>query len=216
MMAFASARTAFERFHEWMPSRRAVLRMVDAIGAESRPFLEQDPAPVDDGDVLVIEVEYLTGHHARLRYQKLRRDDLPVATGVIEGAIRNLIRVCLEGPGTRRSRDRAEQVLHPRCTAPNGQWDTFTRFIATRSVRLAAQPTPTRTHHAKPQLFADAACFRQQSRICSLGSWNELFATEPVPFAFVGTRVDTRILDALAGSTAASPPQPRSGKARSL
>jgi hypothetical protein len=304
MMAFATARTVFKQFHEWMPSQRAVLRMVDAIGAQARPFLEQEPAPVDDGEILVIEVDgggapmigsqeyqrrckpkracietqrhhrrkrrrehakrrrtkgkksknsklavvgaiytlrntprgldgpinkrliatftshaelfgwleleakkrgygkkrtvfladgclyeegstalaqwvaeqqallrrgwvdrmlqnlnaaflgiaktgpgnkgrrerlgdvidYLTGHRCRLRYHALRRDDLPIGTGVIEGAIRNLIRVRLDGPGMRWSRDRAEHVLH-----------------------LAAQPTPTRTHDAKPQQFSDAA-----------------------------------------------------------
>jgi hypothetical protein len=362
MMAFATARTVFKQFHEWMPSQRAVLRMVDAIGAQARPFLEQDPAPVDDGEILVIEadgggapmigskeyqrrskpkrkrkrtetqrhhrrnrrrehpkrrrtkgkksknsklavvgaiytlrktprglegpinkrliatftshaelfgwldleakkrgygkkrtvfladgsehiwslqqkhfpsaevcldwihvteklwtagqcvfaegsdelaqwvaeqqallrrgwvdrmlqnlngaflgiaktgpgnkgrrerlgevIDYLTGHHCRLRYHALRRDDLPIGTGVIEGAIRNLIRVRLDGPGMRWSRDRAEHVLHLRCILLNGQWDAFTRFIAARSVRLASQPTPTRTHDAKSQQFSEAA-----------------------------------------------------------
>lgn len=360
MMAFAAARTVFKQFHEWMPSQRAVLRMVDAIGAQARPFLEQDPAPVDDGEILVIEadgggapmigskeyqrrskpkrlctetrrrhrrkrrrehpkgrrtkgkksknsklavvgaiytlrttprglegpinkrliatftshaelfgwleleatkrgygkkrtvfladgsehiwslqqkhfplaevcldwihvteklwtagqcifaegsaelaqwvaeqqallrrgwvnrmlqnlsaaflgiaktgpgnkgrrdrlgevIDYLIWHRTRLRYRALRRDDLPIGTGVIEGAIRNLIRVRLDGPGMRWSRDRAEHVLHLRCILLNGQWDTFTRFVEARSVRLAAQPTPTRTHDAKPQFFSEAA-----------------------------------------------------------
>jgi hypothetical protein len=30
--------------------------MVDALGAQARPFLEQSPAPEDDGDVLMITV----------------------------------------------------------------------------------------------------------------------------------------------------------------
>ncbi len=37
MMAFATARAVFKQFRDWMPSQRAVLRMVDAIGAEARP-----------------------------------------------------------------------------------------------------------------------------------------------------------------------------------
>jgi hypothetical protein len=41
MMAFATARNVFRQFHEWMPSQRAVLRMVDAIGSQARGFLEQ-------------------------------------------------------------------------------------------------------------------------------------------------------------------------------
>lgn len=51
MMAFARTRTVFKESHEWMPSPRGVLRMVDAIGAQSRTFLdlarqsETGPAP---------------------------------------------------------------------------------------------------------------------------------------------------------------------------
>ena len=45
MMAFAQARGTFREFHEWAPSPRAALRMVDAVGAEAKPFLDQAPAP---------------------------------------------------------------------------------------------------------------------------------------------------------------------------
>jgi hypothetical protein len=360
MMAFSSANGIFRQFHEWAPSPRALLRMVDAVGAEARPFLEQAPGPVDDGEILVIEVdgggapmintaeyqrrcqpkrklaeterhhrrkrrqentkprrtkgqksknsklavvgaiytlkrtahglegpinkrliatftshaelfrwlereamkrgygkkrtvfladgsdhiwtlqqkhfpnaevgldwihvteklwsagqsiyaegsselsawvaeqqallrrgwvnpmlqnlmgafmdipktgpgnkgrrerlggviEYLTGHRERLRYHQLRCDDLPIATGVIEGAIRNLVRIRLDGPGMRWSRDRAESVLHLRCILLNNQWDDFARFLATGTLRLSAQPIPTRTHDAKPQTLQIAA-----------------------------------------------------------
>ncbi len=57
MMAFVPARDTFREFHEWAPSSRAALRMVDAVGAEAKPFLDQAPAPEDDGEVLVIQVD---------------------------------------------------------------------------------------------------------------------------------------------------------------
>jgi hypothetical protein len=56
-MAFASARGTFGGIFEWSPSQRATLRMVDGVGAEARPFLEQAPPPQDDGEVLVIQVD---------------------------------------------------------------------------------------------------------------------------------------------------------------
>lgn len=56
-LAFGQARGTFRYFHEWAPSSRAVLRMVDSVGDEARPFLEERPAPLGDGDVLVIEVD---------------------------------------------------------------------------------------------------------------------------------------------------------------
>jgi hypothetical protein len=40
MLAFGTARRLFSEFHEWAPSSRATLRMVDAVGAEARGFLD--------------------------------------------------------------------------------------------------------------------------------------------------------------------------------
>mgnify|MGYP006298367875 FL=1 len=56
-MAYKSARTTFSTFLEWAPSPRAVMRMIDAVGAEARPFLEQVATPQDDGEILVIQVD---------------------------------------------------------------------------------------------------------------------------------------------------------------
>jgi hypothetical protein len=56
-MAFASARRTFLDIFAWSPSPRATLRMVDGLGAQARPFLDQAPPPEGDGEVLVIQVD---------------------------------------------------------------------------------------------------------------------------------------------------------------
>lgn len=56
-MAFGAARKAFRDVFEWRPSPRATLRMVDGLGAEAQPFLDEAPPPEGDGDVLVIQVD---------------------------------------------------------------------------------------------------------------------------------------------------------------
>ena len=92
---------------------------------------------------------HFSKHRHRMRYHALRRDDLDIASGVIEGAIRNLVRVRLDGPGMRWSRGRSEWVLHLRCVLLNGQWEEFAAHLARRgSLHLAATPTPTRAHDA--------------------------------------------------------------------
>lgn len=94
-------------------------------------------------------------HNAqRMRYARLRRMDLDIASGVIEGAVRHLVGVRLDGPGMRWSRDRAEAVLHLRCVLINGMWSDFERYLALRRLKLAPQPVPTRTHDAVPQKAA--------------------------------------------------------------
>jgi len=147
----------------WVAKQQALLRrgwvdsMLQILIAAFMGIPKTGPGNKGRRERLGNVIDYLTGHRERLRYHELRRDDLPIATGVIEGAIRNLVRVRLDGPGMRWSRDRAESVLHLRCILLNNQWDDFSRHIATRSLRLCAQPIPTRTHDAKPQSLPVAA-----------------------------------------------------------
>lgn len=56
-MAFETARTTFRSIYEWTPSPRALMRMVDAVGSKARAFLEAAPAPDDDGEILVLQVD---------------------------------------------------------------------------------------------------------------------------------------------------------------
>ncbi|MBK8938190.1 MAG: hypothetical protein IPM79_11240 [Polyangiaceae bacterium] len=91
---------------------------------------------------------HLRKNAARLEYSRLRRQDLDISSGIIEGAVRHLVGVRLDGPGMRWSRDRAEAVLQLRCVLINGLWGDFEQFLGARRVRLAAQPVPTRTHDA--------------------------------------------------------------------
>lgn len=94
-------------------------------------------------------LSHFSTHRHRMKYHELRADDLDIATGAIEGAVRNLVRMRLDGPGMRWSRGRSEHVLHLRCILLNGQWDEFAAHLARRgSLQLAATPTPTRTHDA--------------------------------------------------------------------
>lgn len=96
-------------------------------------------------------IEHLSKHCHRMRYHQLRRDDLDIATGAVEGAgaVRNLVRMRLDGPGMHWSRGRSECVLHLRCILLNGQWEEFAAHLARRGqLQLAATPTPTRSHDA--------------------------------------------------------------------
>lgn len=102
-------------------------------------------------------MKYLAEHKHRMRYAELRREDLDIGTGAVEGAVRNLVGMRLDGPGMRWGRDRAELVLQLRCILLNGQWGAFCSHLATRALRLAAQPTPARTHDAKSQQLRKAA-----------------------------------------------------------
>ena len=92
---------------------------------------------------------------ARMQYARLRRADLDIGSGVVEGAVRHLVGVRLDGPGMRWGRDRAEAVLHLRCVLINGLWNEFTRYLATLAdfrlrapTWLPSRGTPRRRHEA--------------------------------------------------------------------
>jgi hypothetical protein len=95
-------------------------------------------------------LDYLLENVERMPYKEWRDDDLDIGSGAVEGAVRNLVRVRLDGPGMRWGRERAERVLHLRCVLINGQWEELTQYLGKRpALRLAPQPVQARPHEAK-------------------------------------------------------------------
>lgn len=93
-------------------------------------------------------------HRHRMHYAAFRADDLDIGSGAVEGAVRNLIAVRLDGPGMRWGRDRAERVLHLRCVLLNGLWEDFAHHVASSGLKLLPKPEPARPYAAKPRRAA--------------------------------------------------------------
>jgi hypothetical protein len=102
--------------------------------------------------ILAETINHFHKNRARMRYQTLRRQGLVISSGLIEGTVRHLVGMRLDGPGMRWGKARAEAVLHLRCVLLNGLWTDFESYLARRSVRLASKPVATVTHDAKKQL----------------------------------------------------------------
>jgi len=67
----------------------------------------------------------------------------PIATGVIEGACRHLVKDRCDLSGMRWTIDGAESLLHLRCVHENGDWDAYHAFRRRqRHQRLYAVPYP--------------------------------------------------------------------------
>jgi hypothetical protein len=114
----------------------------------------QDTAATGPGNkfrrkVLASVLAHLRKHEDRMRYAWLRSQDLEIGSGVVEGAVRHVVGMRLDGPGMRWGRDRAEAVVRIRCILVNGMWEQFESYLRSLPVlRLAGQPVPTRTHDA--------------------------------------------------------------------
>ena len=79
---------------------------------------------------------YFTSHAHRMRYDEYLKQGFPIATGVIEGACRHLVKDRMERSGMRWTLPHAQAMLDTRATHQSSHWDDFHQHRA--------------THHATP------------------------------------------------------------------
>lgn len=70
-------------------------------------------------------VNYLQKRLPQMNYQALAEQDLELATGAAEGAVKYLLGARFDVGGSRWIRERAEALLKLRCIDQNGDWDAF-------------------------------------------------------------------------------------------
>jgi len=71
---------------------------------------------------------YLTNKRLYLDYPKALKEGRPIATGVIEGACRHLIKDRMDITGARWGLDGADAVLKLRALCSNGDFDNYWAF----------------------------------------------------------------------------------------
>jgi len=104
--------------------------------------------------VLAMTIKHFEKNRDRMRYHRLRRLDLDIATGVVEGAARHLVGIRFDGPGMRWG-DRRERLLYLRCILLNDQWQQLGEFLATEEgFQLPSKPLPAQPYDAMPQRAA--------------------------------------------------------------
>ena len=102
-------------------------------------WLEQVPAhgPGTKGrrQALKKVIGYLKPRLPMMRYREWIEQDLVIASGQVEGAVRHVVGERMDCSGMRWIPQRAEALLHLRCIELNGEWETFVTWFqrATRS-----------------------------------------------------------------------------------
>ena len=92
----------------------------------------------------------------RLPYKDLLAEGLEIGTGVIEGVIKHLIWIRLDGCGMRWGPMRAEHVLTLRLVQVNGVWDEFEDYARANHEANEAWTVPRIT--PKDPQDVDHAC----------------------------------------------------------
>lgn len=106
--------------------------------------------------------DYLLHHTSYLRYHEYLAAGLPIATGVIEGACRHLVKDRMDLTGARWSLAGAEAVLRLRALRASGDFDDYWRFHETQEhqrnhVALYADGKVPPTHKPSPRQARQAA-----------------------------------------------------------
>ena len=78
---------------------------------------------------------YFDNHKTRMHYDQYLAAGYPIASGVIEGACRHVVKDRLERAGMHWTIPGARAMLYLRCAAINGQWDEFNRFRIQRELK---------------------------------------------------------------------------------
>ena len=101
---------------------------------------------------------YLAKRIDKIRYGMRKRRDLPIGTGIVEGAIKFILGKRCDHGGMRWIKERVQAVAQLRCIDVNGDWEAFEYFVHERQ-RMAANlnSTPARLQQRAPTELRYAA-----------------------------------------------------------
>jgi len=161
---------ASEELKQWVePLNQLLLNgQVDVLLRRLREILSKvplrGPNTKTKREELQTQINYFEERRDIMRYDEYRREDLVLATGVIEGACRYVVKERLDCAGMRWTLEGAERLLQLRCIELNGDWERFitwaenqaTQELMTgKSVTLRRQkPTPRSKGPPKQAAFA--------------------------------------------------------------
>ena len=72
---------------------------------------------------------YILKRSDKIDYAWLREQDLDIASGAVEGAVKHIVGFRFDNGGMRWIRERAEPLLKLRCIVYNGDWDAFIDYV---------------------------------------------------------------------------------------
>ena len=118
-----------------------VLGLLSGVGAGLIPWLTDQAESIGltaaQRERLDQISQYFHHHHERLHYDQYLAAGYPIASGVIEGACRHVIKDRLERTGMHWTVPGAQALLRLRCVALNGDWEVFmNHYIDQESKRL--------------------------------------------------------------------------------
>jgi hypothetical protein len=109
------------------------------------------PNTKEKRETLAKQIKYFEERTEIMRYNEYHREDLVLATGVIEGACRYVVGERLDCSGMRWKIEGAEPLLQLRCIELNGDWDHFITWAAKSTTTELKNHKLVKLRHQKPK-----------------------------------------------------------------
>jgi hypothetical protein len=105
-----------------------VAELLERLRAWQRVTAKHGPGTKGRRAALAEQIGYFEPRQAMMQYDRWMADDLVIASGQVEGAVRHLVGERLDCSGMRWLQGKAEALLHLRCIELNGDWNKFVRW----------------------------------------------------------------------------------------
>jgi hypothetical protein len=109
--------------------------LLERLEKMSREVPKNGPGTKGRRAALATLLGYLQPRLAMMRYGQWLEQDLVIATGQVEGAVRHLVGERFDCAGMRWTQAKAEALLHLRCIELNGDWPKFVAWFQGKTLR---------------------------------------------------------------------------------
>jgi hypothetical protein len=124
---------------EWVEELKALVyagkakKLVNRLRKLLRLAPGRGPGTKARRKALASVIGYLQPRQKMMRYAEWLEQDLVIASGQVEGAVRHLVGERLDCSGMRWLQTKAEALLHLRCIELNGDWQKFVKWFQRRT-----------------------------------------------------------------------------------
>jgi len=109
--------------------------LVDRLEKMKRETSHHGPGTKGRRKALEKQIGYLQPRLDMMRYGEWLTQDLVIASGQVEGAVRHLVGERLDCSGMRWRQDKAEALLHLRCIELNADWQKYVAWFQGQTLR---------------------------------------------------------------------------------
>jgi hypothetical protein len=134
-----------------------VRALLQRLEQELRVVSLRGPGTKEKRQVLEAVIGYLGARVKLMDYGRLRKEDLVIASGVVEGAARYVVGERLDNSGMRWIEERAEAPLLLRCIEVNGDWDAFMTWSQEQRTQELERGQIVQIRSMTPTQLPDAA-----------------------------------------------------------